>query len=109
MPSVRALPFRKSEIYKKKLSRIGAALRVFSNVSGADNNFNSLANEAAALEELSLSAFSLMKAIKQEIEVAAKKNSGGLILPSEPSKSDQKLIVPPTLLDNWEDDGGGGG
>lgn len=68
------LLFRKTEKYHKKLMRLGAAMRRYGDkFSAQDNNFNSLSLEVDALEELSLSAFSLMKAIKAELADAAAK------------------------------------
>jgi hypothetical protein len=66
---VTPLIFRRSDAYKKKLMRIGAAMRRYSEHHlPADQNINSLALEMDSLEELSLSAFSLMKALKKNIE-----------------------------------------
>lgn len=72
------LVFRRSDLYKKKLLRLGTAMRRYTDYhSPADQNINSLSLEIDALEELSLSAFSLMKAIKKNLEDAKK---GGLVL-----------------------------
>lgn len=65
-------PYRQSDIYVTKLMRLGAAMRRYSEhhlpKDQNSSNFNSLALEVDALEELSLSSFSLMKAIKKNLK-----------------------------------------
>jgi hypothetical protein len=119
-------PFRQTEIYKKKLMRVGAALRRFSNVSGAENNFNSLSLEVDSLEELSLSTFSLMKAIKKELTTSSGKTTGSFTCacgdhcktitclcrchnydPTRPGTKKECSIIRPFALDMDEDDSGG--
>jgi len=79
--------FRKTDTYHKKLMRLGAAMRRYSNgFVATDNNFNSLSLEVDALEEMSLSAFSLMKALKKELMESAENQAKSLII--RPSASD---------------------
>lgn len=64
---------RSSDSYAKKMMRLGTAMRRYSEHHlPKEANFNSLALEIDALEELSLSAFSLMKLLKQAAQDAAK-------------------------------------
>lgn len=73
--------FRKSDIYHKKLLRLGAAMRRYSNgFDASHHNFNSLSQEVDALEELSLSAFSLMKAIKKTLVTSAEDEAKSCII-----------------------------
>lgn len=94
------MSFRQTDSYKKKQLRIKEALHRFGSYV-VENNISSLGNEASALEELSLSTFSLMKAIRKEIEDTAKKQisaqKSALIMPSEPgtNKNIGKIIIPP--------------
>jgi hypothetical protein len=75
------LLFRKSDIYHKKLMRLGAAMRRYSNdFDASHHSFNSLSQEVDALEELSLSAFSLMKAIKTALVASAETEAKSLII-----------------------------
>ena len=70
--------FRKSIIYKKKEMRLGQALRRFSNLT-REEDFNGLSLEVDALEELSLSAFSMMKAIKKALVEDAEEKAKAII------------------------------
>jgi len=75
--------FRKTDTYHKKLMRLGAAMRRYSNgFVATDNNFNSLSLEVDALEEMSLSAFSLMKALKKELMESENQAKSLIIRPS---------------------------
>lgn len=82
------MSFRQTEVYKSKLMRIGKALRRFGDVSGSENNFNSLAREIDVLEELSLSTFSLMKAIKKELSQCGGEGDSCIIRPFTISSDD---------------------
>jgi len=64
--------FRDSETYHKKLLRVGAAMRRYQALKSTQT-FCALSLEVDALEELSLSAFSLMKAIKNNLADASKR------------------------------------
>lgn len=90
--------------------RFGAACRKFSNLSGTE----SLANEAAVLEEVSLSAFSLMKSIKSELETAAKNRHENIpIIESSQDacgKQASQIIMPYDYKKDYfvlDDEGGG--
>lgn len=77
-----ATVFRDSDTYRKKLMRISAAMRRYHEFHlKTEQNFSALSTEVDALEELSLSAFSLMKAIKSNLVEAAKRPAACIISP----------------------------
>ena len=92
--------FRRTDNYKTRLKRIGAALKKF---SAASNATNSLADEAMALEELSLSTYSLMKAINKEIEAAANCNGANGLIELGATKEKANIIIPGGYYDMFGD------
>lgn len=90
--------FRDSDTYRNKLIRIGAAIRRYQefHLKAQGTNHSALSREAEDLEELSLSAFSLMKAIKKNLADAAQSK---LIVPGNRRGAACSIIKP----NSWPD------
>lgn len=75
-----SMVFRDSDVYRKKLMRLSAAMRRYHEFHLKNDGVShaALSREAEDLEELSLSAYSLMKVIKKNLADAAQSK---LILP----------------------------